>query len=135
MPLLGRVSQEDSDLTILNAPGSPRILPPHACALGPLFQETSFVNHQNSIFITQMLHHILTQIISDLVRAPHGATEEMLRGIRGLVPGLFRELPAILSLHEAEQSAKVRHRPLAQFRAREPVTDQGGNFSEFLSPA
>src|SRR5215467_15143085 len=81
-----------------------------------------------------MLHHILTQIISDLLRTPHGATEEMLRGIRGLVPSLFRKLPAILSLHGAEQPAKVRQRPLAQFGAREPIADQGGNFSEFLSP-
>src|SRR5262245_61985223 len=77
-----------------------------------------------------MLHHILTQIISDLLRAPHGATEEMLRGIRGLIPGLFRELPTILSLHGAEQPAKVRQRPLAQFGAREPAADQGGDFSE-----
>src|SRR5262245_41779455 len=81
-----------------------------------------------------MLHHVLMQIISDLVSAPHGATEEMLRGIRGLVPGLFRELPAILSLHGAEQPAKIRQRSLAQFGASEPVADQGGNFSEFLSP-
>src|SRR5262245_42863 len=81
-----------------------------------------------------MLHHVLMQIISDLVSAPHGATEEMLRGIRGLFPGIFSELTAILSLHGAYQPAKRLQRPPAQFGSLEPVADQGGNFSDFLSP-
>jgi len=81
-----------------------------------------------------MLNHIRTQIISDLVRAPYGATEEMLRGIRGLVPGLLSELPTILSLYWTQEPTQISYSPLSRFGARETVTNQFCNPSQFIGP-
>jgi hypothetical protein len=100
----------------------------------PFIKKTGFVDHQHAIIIAQIFHHILAQVVADLVCAPHGGSEGVLRGIWSFVPSFIRHLPTILPLDRAEQSMKVRQRPLAQFGGREPLADLIVDFSEPLSP-
>jgi len=72
------ISEEDSDLTVLNSTGRPRILLPHASGFGPLFQEARFINDQHAILLGQMLDDGLLQVIAHVIGSSFNAPQKVL---------------------------------------------------------
>jgi hypothetical protein len=82
-----------------------------------------------------MLHHVVTQVVADLVSIPTGMVEQPLHPVGRAVAGLFCKLPAVLALGPAKQAmqeragaapdldaTKPRYAPLAQrFQLSRPV--------------
>src|SRR5262249_54105849 len=100
----------------------------------PFLQKAGLIDHRYCVFVAQILHHRITQIISNFIGTPHRASKEMLRGIRSFVSSLLCELPAILSLHWAEQPTQISHGSLSGFGGWYTPADQFCNFFRLIGP-
>jgi hypothetical protein len=72
-----------------------------------------------------VLHHIAAQVVADTVRVPPGGGQQPLHPIRGALPSVLGQLPAILAAHVANQPTQLRQYPPAGLGAGEPTADLG----------
>ena len=114
------IGQEDPDLTVLNPPGGPAILPLHAGGLAPLLDEAGFVQDQHAAGIAQALGHIAPQIVADDVRIPAHPAQKLLHPVRRPVPGRLGQLPSVLALDRRHQPPQIRRRPPSWLDPPEP---------------
>src|SRR6266536_2110615 len=77
-------------------------------ALGPLLEEPGLVHHQHPASVTQVLGDIAAHIITQLVRVPAGGSHQPLHPIRGGLPGMLGQLPAVLARHITKQPPRTR---------------------------
>ena len=131
MPKAAGISGEDTDLTVLNPPGRPRILARHAGGCGSLLQEPGFIHHQHPVRIAKRLDCIASHQAAEIIGRPGGSTQKRLDAVRTLKAGLFRQHPAGLALgsrkHTIDEGAcrllllaapKCRRNDLSQFLER-----------------
>jgi hypothetical protein len=97
VPTPGRIAEEHRDLAVLHPPGGAGVLPLHARTSGALFEVAGFIDHQHRIRAAQMLHHIPAHIVADRVGVPPGTRQQVLHPIRGGVPRLLGDRPAVLA--------------------------------------
>jgi hypothetical protein len=71
-------------------------LPLHAGTGSALLQVASFIDDQDSTRITQVLCHVIPQVITHRPGIPPGASQQMLHPIRRQIPGMLCERPAVL---------------------------------------
>jgi hypothetical protein len=103
-PTGGRIGQEDRDLTVLlfaDGAGVLALDPGRAVAL---LHNARLVQHQHRIKITQLLDHVVAQVIPDPVGVPPRAIQQPLHPVWGLLPGLLGQPPAVLALNLAQQA-------------------------------
>ena len=74
-PPLAPIRQEDTDLTVLNATCRARILSPHTRRLVSLFEKPCFIDNQDTLRVSHMIHHIALEIIAYLVGIPLGSAK------------------------------------------------------------
>ena len=67
-------------------------------------EKPRLINHERGLRIAQMLDHIGAQILPDSLRIPHGTPQQMLHAIGRRIAVDFRQLPAVFTLHGAEQA-------------------------------
>ena len=107
-PGRGGVGQEHPDLAVLDPPGGAGVLPGHPDRLGALLQEPGLVDHQHRIVVAEVLHDVVAQVVADRVGVPVGVVEQPLHRIRGGVPGLLGQRPAVLPLGRRQQAPHIR---------------------------
>lgn len=82
-----------------------------------------------------MVVDVMEKIVADGVGIPDGPAEEVLHPIGGGIAGQFGELPAILPLGVAEQTAEVVESPPSRLRAREERPQPLTHGLHLLGPA
>jgi hypothetical protein len=89
VPDLPGVGQIHRDLRVLNPPGGPGVL-----ALGPdgaaaLLHITGLIDHQHRARVTEVLHHIIAQVIAHPVGVPDRPLQQVLHPIWCRVAGVL----------------------------------------------
>jgi hypothetical protein len=129
-----RIGQEHPDLSVLDPSRRARVLPGHPGGLGALLQEPRLIDHQHTPGVAQVLHDILTQIITDQVSIPVGRHQQPLHPIRAGLPSPFGQRPGVLTLHRRQQTTHVRGHTPPRLGPGEPRPDPGMNLRQTLSP-
>jgi hypothetical protein len=62
-----------------------------------LLDIAGFIDHQHRGRITEVLHHVVAEVITHPVGVPHRATEQVLHAIGAGVPGVLGDGPAVLA--------------------------------------
>ena len=75
------IAQKDPNLAILDATGCATILAGDASGVPTFLEETGFIHHQNRLVVTQVLDHVLLQIITDVIGVPERAAQQVLDAI------------------------------------------------------
>ena len=70
-----------------------------------------------------MLDHVGAHVIAQRIGVPAGGGQQPLHPIRGRLPGVLGQLPAILALDLTEQPAQEPGDPPADLRAGKPWAD------------
>jgi hypothetical protein len=81
-----------------------------------------------------VLHHVVAQVVADLVSVPAGVVEQPLHPIGGVVAGLFGQLPAVLALGCAEQALEEPAGAAADLDAAKPWRDPLAQRLQFACP-
>jgi hypothetical protein len=118
-----RVGQEHADLGVLDPAGRAGVLARHPGRVRALLDEPGLVPHQHRGGVAQVFDGVLAQVITHAVSVPAGAVEQPLHPIRGQLPGLFSQPPAVLALQRAEQPLQVPKGSAARLDASEPRPD------------
>jgi hypothetical protein len=95
------VGQEHADLAASDRAGCPGVLRGHARGLHALLQETGVVYDQYALRATEMLDHIVADLVPHGVDVPIGPPQQTLHPVRGQVSGLLGERPAGLAIEPA----------------------------------
>src|SRR5215468_60285 len=103
-----RIAQKDSNLTILNAPSRPTILPGHARRLAPFFEKPCLIDDCDPVRVPQRLEYISAQIVAHGISIPHGTSQQMLHPIRRIIAVDFGQLPPVFALYRTEQAPQIR---------------------------
>jgi hypothetical protein len=82
----------------------------------PFSGEPGLIQHQHRVWVTQVLDHVVADVVTDAVGVPPGAVEQPLHAIEQQLAGLFGQPPAVLAFDLAEQSLQVAQRPPAPRR-------------------
>src|SRR5262249_34475347 len=90
------VGQKDADLAVLNLACCAAILARHSRRMPAFLEKPGLINDSHSITIGQKVSHIGSQPVTQHIRIPVGAAEQMLKAIRIGVAADLSQLPAIL---------------------------------------
>ena len=101
---------------------------------GALLHEPGVVNDQYAALSAELFGDVGLQVVTDLVRVPAGAGEQVLQAVGGGVAGLLGQLPAVFAGHRGEQAADVVTHAAAWFDAAEAVPDVGEQVVEVSVP-
>ncbi len=80
------------------------VLAGHAARLRALRQEAGLVDDQHAIRITEVVDHIIAQIVAHPVSVPGRSVQEALHTLCAELPDRLGELPAVLALDPIEQA-------------------------------
>src|SRR5215208_540379 len=124
-PLGAGVGQEHPQLAVVDLAGGARVL-----ALDPdrgraLLEEPGLIHHQHRARVAEVLDHIAAQVVPDQLRIPAGRGQQSLHPVRGALPGMLGQLPAVLATHVAYQPTQIRQHPPTRLGAGEPTADPG----------
>jgi len=75
--------------------------------------------------IAKLLDYVGAQVVTDQIRVPVGGGQQPLHPIRGGLPGVLGQLPAVLARYRTQQAAQVGQHPPARLRTSEPTRDPG----------
>jgi hypothetical protein len=104
VPAAAGVDQVDGDLGVLDPARSAGVLPLDSDGAGALLHVAGLVDHQHRLVVVQMLHHVVTYLVADLVGIPLRPSEQVLHAIRGPVPGPLGDGPAVLARQVRQQA-------------------------------
>jgi hypothetical protein len=79
------------------------------------------VDHQHRLGVTQMLDHVGAQVIAHAVFVPHRPGQQVLHPIRGGIPGVLGERPAVLAWPIRKQPQHERPGPPAWLHPPKPA--------------
>src|ERR1035441_6431917 len=82
-----------------------------------------------------MLHDEAAQVIAHAVGVPPGPRQEMLHPIRGRVPGMLSDSPAVLAWQAGQQAQHERPRPAPRLYSAETRADPDHQLIEQSQPA
>jgi len=86
-------------------------------------RNTGLVDHQHRTRITQVINHVVTQIVTDPVGIPVRGREQPLHPVRAGLTSLLSQRPAVLALQRRQQTTQIGRYPLPRLRPREPRCD------------
>ena len=89
------IGQVDRDLAILDAASGPGVLPLDPSGAIALLNVAGLVHHQDRSRVAQVPSDVIPQVIADRIGVPAGPAEQMLHPVRGEVPGMLGDRPAI----------------------------------------
>ena len=75
------------------------VLPLHPNRLVPLLEKPGLVHHQDCLSVSQVLHYVALQVITDQAGVPLVGGQQALHPIGSGVARLLCQLPAVLALH------------------------------------
>jgi hypothetical protein len=133
--LVAGVGQEDPDLAVLDPPGRARVLALHPGRLGALLEEPGLIHHQHPGRVAEPLHDIAAHVVAQRVRVPAGGGQQPLHSVRGRLPGVLGQLPAILAVDPTQQPTQEPSSPPADLRPGEPGADPLAQPLELRRPA
>ena len=106
LPEPARISQENADLRVLDAPRRPRILPGYAHRRRAFFHKACFIHDQNAIGIAKRFNDIGADGIAQTLLVPLAATQKRLHPVRASQSRLLRHQPAGLALDPRQQAVQ-----------------------------
>jgi hypothetical protein len=96
VPGVGGVGEEDRDLAVFDPPGGSGVLALHSDRACTLLQVAGLVHHQHCLGRSQVLRHVVAQVIADGVGVPDCPRQQVLHPVRGTVSDMFGQRPAVL---------------------------------------
>ncbi len=105
--ILGRITQDRRDLTILALARRSRVLPRHSHRSLPFLEKARLIHHSDALWVPKGLDHELLQPIARLIRIPGYPVQQALHTIGDAVPHRLSDLPAILALGLGEQPPQI----------------------------
>lgn len=120
VPSRGRVGEVNGYLAVLNASGGDGVLALDTDSVGVFLHVAGLVDHQHRLVVVQMLHHVVTHVVADLVGVPLGPPEQVLHAVRGPVPGPLGDGPAVLARQVRQQAEYQLPGSAPGFDPREP---------------
>src|SRR3954453_1941392 len=121
------IAEKHPDLAILDAPRRARVLPLHPDRLAPFLDKAGLVQHQHGIGVAQLRDNIGAQIVAHLIGIPAHAGQKILHPVGRAVTRMLGQLPAVLTLHRAQQALQIGPYPPARLdpaKARRALFDQ-----------
>jgi hypothetical protein len=86
-------------------------------ALAALLQKAGLVGDEHpALFVAQMLHDILPEVVAHEVGVPLGRVQKTLNPLRVRFSDGLGDLPAVLAFHPPEQAEQVALHSLSGFR-------------------
>lgn len=104
VPAAAGVDQVDGDLGVLDPARGAGVLPLDSNGVGAFLHVAGLVDHQHRLVVVQMLHHVVTHLVADLVGIPIRPPEQVLHAVRGPVPGPLGDGPAVLARQVRQQA-------------------------------
>jgi len=111
VPAAAGVDQVDGDLGVLDPACGAGVLALDTDGVGALLHVAGLVDHQHRLVVVQMLHHVVTHVVADLVGVPLGPPEQVLHAVRG-------PSPAHSAMVQQFLRGRSDSRPSTSFRAR-----------------
>src|SRR5829696_788246 len=122
--LVGGVGQEHPNLAVDRVACGAGVLASDTHALVALLQEAGLVGDEHpTLFVAQVLHDILPEIVAHEVGVPLGRVQEPLDTLRVLVSYGLGQLPAVLAFHSPEQADQIALYSLSGFRTGKATGD------------
>src|SRR4051812_47798407 len=106
-PLAAGISEEHTDLAILDAPCGTAVLARHAGRLRALLQKAGLVDDQHRFLIGQDLDHVPSTQIPRGRLVPLHVRKQPLRAPRPGVAEMLGQLPAVLAFHRTQQALEI----------------------------
>ncbi len=134
------IVQTDPAKTVKRRPGCSRCVRRCQCiGAGPrpwrcLLEIAGLIDDQHRIVVLQLLDTEAAEVVADCISIPPGPGRQMLRAVRGRVPGLLGELPAVLARQVRQQSKNELPCPTQRFHPRGPRRDAAQQGLERVLP-
>src|SRR3954471_20617909 len=107
MPFAAGISEEHTDLAVLDAPRRAAVLACHAGRLRALLQKAGLVNDQHRLPIGQGLDDVRSTQVARGLFVPLHVREHPLRAPRPSIAEMLGQLPAVLAFHRTQQALQI----------------------------
>ena len=130
-PVPGRigVGEERADLAVVYASQRARVLPLDASRFPALLREPGRVGDQYAARISEMLHRIVTDKITQPVGIPRREVQESLERFRLVQAGILGDCPPVLALQRSKQTSQILRSMGTGIR---PVEQPPGSLADIL---
>jgi hypothetical protein len=103
--------------------------------VGALLEIPRLVDHQHRGGVAEMLDQVGAEVVADPVVVPHRPTQQVLPPVRGGVPGVLGERPAVLVGQLRQQPEHERPGPPAGLHPAKPARDPAQQLLQARLPA
>jgi hypothetical protein len=97
VPSRAGIHKQDRDLRALHAARGAGVLALHPHGLGALLPIAGLVHHQHPVRVAQVLDQVGADVVTHPVVVPHRPGQQVLHPIRGGIPGVLGQRPAVLT--------------------------------------
>ena len=129
------VGEVDRDLGVLDLARGAGVLPLHPGRGGPLLDIPGLIHHQDRAGVPQVLDDVIPHVITYPVGIPAGPLQQVLHPIRGRLPGLHGQRPAVLARQPGQQPEHERPRPPPRLHPAETRPDAQHELIDQAQPA
>src|SRR6266571_7704542 len=103
------VGEERADLAVVDASQRSRVLPLDTGGFPALLRETRRVRDQYPAWISETLHRVVTDEITQPIGVPRREVQEPLERLRLMQAGILGDRPPVLALQRSKQAPQIPH--------------------------
>jgi hypothetical protein len=129
------VGQVDGDLGVVDLAEGAGVLALHSDRGRALLAVTRLIDHQHRLGVAEVLDEVVPNVVADGVLIPDRPAEQVLHAVRGGVPGVLGQAPAVLAWQVRKQPEHERASAPSGFDPGKPAGDAPQQLVEDLLPA
>ena len=103
------VGEERADLAVIDASQRARVLPLDSGGFPAFLRESRRVRDQHAALVSEMLHRVVTDKITQTVWVPRRKVQETLERLRLVQAGILGDRPPVLPLQRSKQTSQIPH--------------------------
>jgi hypothetical protein len=135
MPSVGGIGQVDGDLGVVDLAGGAGVLALHPDRAGALLEVSCLVDHQHRARVTEVLDQVVAHVVADGVVVPDRPGQQVLHAVRGGIPCVLGDRPAVLAGQVGQQPQHQRPRVAPGLHPAEPASDPAQQLLQPRLPA
>ncbi len=120
------IGQVDTDLAVLSPARRSGVLALDAGGPDARLQEAGVVHDQDRFGVAEMLDHIATDVVEDIVGFPVASIQQPVHPVRSRVTSLLSKRPPVLPLQRGYQPPHIGKSRLPRLRPGKPVHTLAG---------
>lgn len=86
-------------------------------------QKSGVIDDEHSIWVPEMGHHLVAQVVTDTIHIELGPTQQPLHTVRGHLARMLGDRPAVTTIKTRDQPAQIPRYPSSGLDPTEPRSD------------